>query len=249
MTRKAVPGSGSRMAPQREDCKLTHRIQYELLAPLFEYPDANYAGTVSDIRDYLAGHYADAAVDLSRFLELLPGDDLRAMQELFTRSFDVQAATTLDVGYVLFGDDYKRGILLANLNGEHRTAGIDTGTELGDYIPNLLRLMAVIEDEEVLHDLAYAILGPALLEMIGEFSTERVEKRNISYQKHYKTLIEAPAVASEAVTLYQFALKSLYAVLKQDFSLIETMPLERRNEFLESVSRENRIEETASGHS
>jgi len=180
---------------------------------------------------------------------LLPTENLQTMQELFTRSFDVQAVTTLDVGYVLFGDDYKRGVLLANLNREHRNAGVDTGTELADHIPNLLRLMAVIEDEEVLQDLAYAILGPALLEMIGEFSTERIQKRNKSYQEHYKTLIETPAVASEAVTLYQYALKSLYAVLKQDFALIETMPLQRSSEFLASVSRENEIEETASAQS
>jgi len=223
---------------------MAHRIQYELLAPLFEYPEAGFPERVADIKDYLDGRYADAATELGRFADLLPADDLEAMQELFTRSFDVQAATTLDIGYVLFGDDYKRGILLANLNREHRTANIDTGTELGDYIPNLLRLMAVIEDEEVLHDLAYAILGPALLEMIGEFSTERIEKRDKKYEKHYKTLIEAPAVASEAVTLYQFALKSLYSVLQQDFALIASMPLQRSSEFLASVSRENRIEET-----
>jgi nitrate reductase assembly molybdenum cofactor insertion protein NarJ len=228
---------------------VAHRIQYELLAPLFEYPQADFPEQAANIKDYLDGRYADAATELGHFADLLPVDDLEAMQELFTRSFDVQAATTLDVGYVLFGDDYKRGILLANLNREHRTANIDTGTELGDYIPNLLRLMAVMEDEEVLHDLAYAILGPALLEMIGEFSTERIEKRNKKYEKHYKTLIEVPAVATEAVTLYQFALKSLYAVLKQDFTLIETMPLERSNDFLESVSRENQIEETAAAQS
>jgi len=228
---------------------LAHRIQYELLAPLFEYPQTGFSERVASIEDYLVGRYADAATELGRFADLLPVDDLEAMQELFTRSFDVQAATTLDVGYVLFGDDYKRGILLANLNREHRTANIDTGTELADYIPNLLRLMAVMEDEEVLHDLAYAILGPALLEMIGEFSTERIEKRNRKYEKHYKTLIEVPAVATEAVTLYQFALKSLYAVLRQDFALIETMPLERSNDFLESVSRENQIEETAAAQS
>jgi nitrate reductase assembly molybdenum cofactor insertion protein NarJ len=223
---------------------VAHRIQYELLAPLFEYPGAAFPQRVADIQDYLRGRYTDAATALDRFADLLPADDLEAMQELFTRSFDVQAATTLDVGYVLFGDDYKRGILLANLNREHRTASIDTGTELGDYIPNLLRLMAVIEDEEVLHDLAYAILGPALQEMIGEFSTERIEKRNKKYEKHYKTLIEVPAVASDAVTLYQFALKSLYAVLQEDFALIASMPLQRSSEFLASVSRENRIEET-----
>jgi nitrate reductase assembly molybdenum cofactor insertion protein NarJ len=223
---------------------MAHRIQYELLAPLFEYPSTGFPEKAREIKEYLDGRYADAATELGRFTDLLPVDDLEAMQELFTRSFDVQAATTLDIGYVLFGDDYKRGILLANLNREHRTANIDTGTELGDYIPNLLRLMAVIEDEEVLHDLAYAILGPALLEMIGEFSTERIEKRNKKYEKHYKTLIEVPAVATEAVLLYQFALKSLYAVLQQDFALIASMPLQRSSEFLASVSRENRIEET-----
>jgi len=226
-----------------------HRTQYRLLAPLFEYPSADYPDRVRDILDYLDGRYSDAATELGRFIDLLPADDVQAMQELCTRSFDVQAATTLDIGYVLFGDDYKRGILLANLNREHRHAGVDTGTELADYIPNLLRLMAVIEDEEVLHDLAYAILGPALLEMIGEFSTERIQKRNKSYEKHYKTLIETPAVASEAVTLYQFALKSLYAVLKKDFALIETMPLQRSVDFLASVSTENEIEEAAPAQS
>jgi nitrate reductase molybdenum cofactor assembly chaperone len=228
---------------------LIDRIQYQTLVPLFEYPRAGYVERVRDIRDYLSGRYADASESLDHFIDLLPADDLEAMQELFTRSFDVQAATTLDVGYVLFGDDYKRGILLANLNAEHRKAGVDTGTELADYVPNLLRLMALIEDEEVLHDLAYAILGPALLEMIGEFSVERIQKRNIAYKKHYKTLIEAPAVALDATTLYQFALKSLYAVLKQDFSLIETMPLQRSVDFLASVSTENEIEEVAVTHS
>ena len=228
---------------------MIHRIHYRMMAPLFEYPDTEFPARVREILEHLSGSYSEASAELGRFFELLPSDDLQAMQELYTRSFDVQAATTLDIGYVLFGDDYKRGILLANLNREHRNASIDTGTELADYVPNLLRLMAVIEDEEVLQDLAYAILGPALLEMISEFSTERIEKRDISYEKHYKTLIEAPAVASEAVTLYQFALKSLYAVLKQDFSLIETMPLQRSSDFLASVSRENKIEETAPAQS
>jgi len=165
------------------------------------------------------------------------------MQELFTRSFDVQAATTLDIGYVLFGDDYKRGEMLANLNREQCAAKIDCGTELADYLPNLLRLMAAHEDEDLIHDLAQEILAPALRQMISEFDPDRVEQRNVSFIKHYKTLIENPAVHSAAVTLYQFALRSLYQVLKQDFLLIETIPLKFTSDFLASVGRENAIEE------
>lgn len=218
------------------------RIHYSLLAELFEYPDANYPQRVQDLTEFLHGRYIKAAAELDRFAGHLPTQDLMTMQELFTRSFDVQAVTTLDIGYVLFGDDYKRGEMLANLNREHLEAGIDCGTELADYLPNLLWLLAAHEDEDLINDLVNAILAPALREMIGEFNPDRVEKRNISYQKHYKTLIETPAVAIEAVTLYQFALKSLYQVLKQDFSLVDTIPMKITSDFLTSVGRENKIE-------
>ena len=220
------------------------RIHYSLLASLFEYPDAGYPQRVRDIKDFLAGRYAKAGAELDRFLAFLPTQDLMTMQELYTRSFDVQAATTMDIGYVLFGDDYKRGEMLANLNREHVQAGVDCGTELADHLPNLLRLLAVLEDEDLIHDLVSAILAPALRAMIGEFDPGRVEKRKVSYIKHYKTLIETPAVGTEAVTLYQFALKSLYQVLKQDFSLVESIPLKLTSDFLASVGRENEIEES-----
>ena len=225
---------------------MEHRNHYRLLAELFEYPDTDYPKKIGRLRQFLDGEYVNAVAELDQFIERLPADDLLTMQELFTRSFDVQAIATLDIGYVLFGDDYKRGELLANLNKEHREAENDCGTELADHLPNILRLMSILSDEDLVRDLAYAIIAPALLDMIGEFATERLEKKNKSYEKHYKTLIETPvAVQDDAVTLYKFALKSLYAVLEQDFSLIEEMPLKRNVDFLNSVTRENDIEQNA----
>jgi len=222
------------------------RNHYRLLAGLFEYPDADYPEKIDRVRQFLDGKYVDATVELDEFIKRLPADDVLTMQELFTRSFDVQAIATLDIGYVLFGDDYKRGELLANLNQEHHKANNDCGTELADHLPNILRLMSILRDEELVRDLAYAIIAPALLEMIGEFAVERLEKKNKSYEKHYKTLIETPvAIKNDAVTLYKFALNSLYQVLKQDFSLIEKMPLKRDNDFLRSVTQENDIEQNA----
>jgi len=223
-----------------------NRLHYRLISSLFEYPDAAYPERVAQIKAFLDGEYPKAAEELGKFLEYLPANDVIAMQELYTRSFDVQAIATLDLGYVLFGDDYKRGELLANLNREHVDAKNDCGTELADHLPNILRLMSVLRDEELIEDLAYAIVGPALLEMIGEFDADRLEKKNESYRKHYKTLIETPAVRVEAVTLYKLALKSLYEVLKQDFSCIETMPLKRESDFLGSIGVEIEIEERAS---
>ena len=222
------------------------RTHYSKLAALFEYPTVDYPERVELLKGLLEGCYIKAVDELDQFLALLPSHDLLTMQELFTRSFDVQAVTTLDVGYVMFGDDYKRGEMLANLNREHNAAGIDCGTELADYLPNLLKLLAVLKDEDLIGDLVHGILAPALLDMIAEFDPARVEKRNISYIKHYKTLIETPDVRTEAVTLYRFALSSLYQVLKQDFTLIEKIPLKLTSDFLTSVGRENEIEAAAS---
>ncbi len=221
---------------------LTH---YHTLADLFEYPDAEYPQKVRAVKRVLDDRYPVAAKKIERFLGLLPESNVVAMQELFIRSFDVQAMTTLDIGYVLFGDDYKRGELLANLNREHREANNDCGRELADHLPNLLRLSSKLEDEELLEELAESILAPALREMIGEFAAERIERKNASYKKHYKTIIDTPFVSNEAVTLYQFPLQALYEVLKQDFSLVETTPSAQTNDFLSSLRRENEIEAKA----
>jgi nitrate reductase assembly molybdenum cofactor insertion protein NarJ len=220
------------------------RNHYRLIAALFEYPDVQFPHRVSQIRAGLDGEYEKATLLLDKFLGYLPANDVLAMQELFTRSFDVQAIATLDLGYVLFGDDYKRGELLANLSREHTAVQNDCGSELGDHLPNLLRLISRLEDEELLEDLAYAIIAPALSEMIGEFSPDRIQTKNKSYKKHYKTLLDNAPVADKAVTLYRYALMALYEVLKQDFPRIEKQPLERNaNDFLGSVVQENTIEE------
>ena len=79
---------------------------------------------------------------IDAFAKALPTDGgpfdpeaLDEVQEVFTRSFDVQSITTLGVGYVMFGDDYKRGEMLVNLNRELRDAGIDPGPSFRTICP------------------------------------------------------------------------------------------------------------------
>jgi len=220
--------------------RLSH---YHALADLFAYPDAEFPLGAKAAKHTIDDQYPAAAKAVERFLELLPASDVVAMQELYIRSFDVQAMTTLDIGYVLFGDDYKRGELLANLNREHLEADNECGNELADHLPNLLRLLPKLQDEALVEELAESVLAPALKAMISEFSSERIEKKNEAYKKHYKTIIDTPYVPDEAITLYQFPLQALYDVLKQDFSLVESTPSIETSDFLGSLRTENEIEE------
>jgi nitrate reductase assembly molybdenum cofactor insertion protein NarJ len=206
---------------------------------LFQYPDSGYPQKVKDIQDFVDSNYPEAAEDIDTFVELLPAHDLNKMQELYIRSFDVQAITTLDIGYVLFGDDYKRGELLANLNREHTQTDNDCGSELGDHLPNLLRLISKLEDQDLIVEMMEELLVPALQKMISEFEPGRMKKKNELYKKHYKTLIETPEDGS---LMYLSSLKVLDKVIRKDFSIIDKPEKRQTVDFLQSLDTEIEIE-------
>jgi nitrate reductase molybdenum cofactor assembly chaperone len=215
--------------------------QYTRLAALFTYPDAGLAGRVREVQAFLDNTCADASTELKDFTEFVSRASLVELEELYTRSFDVQAVTTLDLGYVLFGDDYKRGELLVNLNDEHRQAGVDCGTELPDHLPNVLRLIAAMQKPQLREELIEKIVGPALRKIIGEFDPDRLEKQNAAYVKHYKTLIDR---SERYGIIYRGPLRALYAVLERDFNVgtdIEPSAV-RESRFLNSIRTEMRLE-------
>jgi nitrate reductase assembly molybdenum cofactor insertion protein NarJ len=212
---------------------------YALLADLFQYPDGVYPQKVKNIKDFLNDNYPGAVEDINTFVELLPSHDLNKMEELYIRSFDVQSITTLDIGYVLFGDDYKRGELLSNLNREHTKADNDCGSELGDHLPNLLRLISKLDDDELIVEMIEELLVPALTKMISEFEPDRLKKKNELYEKHYKTLIETPEDGS---LMYLSALKALNKVIREDFSIVDKPIKMQTIDFLQSLDTEIEIE-------
>ncbi len=199
--------------------KLTH---YAHFSALFSYPTEEFPGQVRALAMLLDGRYPEAASSLWDFAAILPptdtveGEALDDIRELYTRSFEVQAITTLDVGYVAFGDDYKRAELLVNLNREFREVQIDCGVELPDHLGNLLRLLAVWKDEALVVEFVTEILHPSIEQMHLDFGPAQMEQRNKLYRKHHKTLI---SMSEEHGTAYRGPLAALIAVVRQDFGL------------------------------
>ncbi|PKL83922.1 MAG: hypothetical protein CVV24_02510 [Ignavibacteriae bacterium HGW-Ignavibacteriae-3] len=187
---------------------------YLLLADLFVYPIEELRFKTENAQKFLDGHYPTAAKYLAEFTSIINSIPLRQWEEIYTRSFDVQALTTLDAGYVLFGDDYKRGELLVNLNNEHKKTNNDCGTELADHLPNLLRLLVRVNDDDFKNDLIFLIIIPALKKIIGEFENEKIHKKNDIYEKHHKTLITQEENNGKA---YKWPLLALLEVLTSDF--------------------------------
>lgn len=230
---------------------------YSQLAELFDFPEIGFKtrGEVA-LKALEDGGYTEAVAETRLFLDGFP-KQVVDQQEIFTRTFDVQAITTLDVGYVMFGDDYKRAELLSNLTREHARLGTNCKGELGDNLPNILRLIPTLikadggeESEELLNELVSEILVPALMLMIREFNPERVERKNTYYQKHFKTLIDTASDVEP--TIYRRALSALLSVLKQDFEVTKMLEQieswsnkPQTADFLGLVAKEMEIEDNA----
>jgi hypothetical protein len=139
---------------------------------------------------------------------------------------------------------------LSNLSREHKQVGNDCGSELADHLPNVLRLIPRLADQELLAELVGAILVPALMLMIREFDSARIEKKNASYEKHYRTLIDS--APGQELTIYRRMLQVLLSVLTQDFQVTERIAQlsggsnrKESADFLGLVEREMDIESRA----
>jgi len=135
----------------------------EAVAAALEYPGPGKAerpGTAGALT-CAPPALASALQALGAYLAAAPAGEA---EERYTALFDLNPVCTLHAGYHLFGEDYKRGELLAGLAAELRRAEIPNGTELPDFFPTLLRL-AARSDAEARATLVDYLLLPALVKM------------------------------------------------------------------------------------
>lgn len=159
---------------------------YEQLADLLEYPDANWSAKVDVCKHNLKVVHSEIAALLRDFFAQIDGLSLAQLQECYTQTFDLNPVCTLEVGYHLFGEDYKRGIFLANLRVTESPFELGQENQLPDYLPVLLRLLGKLRDEELRGDLISECLIPSLALMLAALKKA---------ENHYSNLIAAISVA------------------------------------------------------
>lgn len=142
---------------------------YILLAKLFEYPKNSLSTPAKELNLLLAKSYPELHQKGQDFLESIINISVHEQQEYYLKTFDINAIVALDLGYLIFGEDYKRAEFLVNLQKEHKKAGIDCGTELGDHLPNILELLAKSPDDSFREELGFIISRPVIQFMLAKF--------------------------------------------------------------------------------
>lgn len=186
---------------------------YAVFAELFRYPTQRLETSTLSLVDLLITAAPEFSRNVLQVVKRQREMSLGAQQEYYLKTFDVQAVCTLDVGYLLFGEDYKRAQLLVNLQKEMSDAGVDCKGELADHLPNLLELLVKTGDEELARELGFLILLPAVKFML-------VRMKNI--KNYYRTFL---------VVLRYFLEKDFVDEHLKEFEVPESL-FTARNEFL-----------------
>jgi nitrate reductase molybdenum cofactor assembly chaperone NarJ/NarW len=142
---------------------------FDALADLLEYPGEDSRARLESTKGLLPIHKSDLVVQFILFRRSLRTLSIAELQELYTRTFDLNPVCTLDIGYHLFGENYKRGELLARLRETEADYELGQANQLPDYLPVLLRLLGKLADPEIRHSLIVELLTPAVGKMVQTF--------------------------------------------------------------------------------
>jgi nitrate reductase assembly molybdenum cofactor insertion protein NarJ len=191
---------------------------YTLLAELFRYPNQDIKTTVNEIQVFLDKNYPDAGDEFNRFSEFIANSTFYQIEEIFQKTFHIQAICFLDLGYVIFAEDYKRGEFLVNMKVEQEKYNNDYEHELADNLPYVLRLLPLHKDENFINELVVMVMIPALEKMLSEFDASKVKIREKVMNKKQKVVIME---GIKDGNIYKNVISAVLQVFKIDFADIK----------------------------
>lgn len=136
----------------------------EAVSAVLRYPGADHAERVERCLAAVPHHLAEARGSLEAFHARTRGLSTSQLQELYTRTFDLNPACSPELGWHLFGERYERGLFLVKLRQLMRRVELAETTELPDHLAGVLELLPRLGEEEAA-DLAAACVLPALAKM------------------------------------------------------------------------------------
>ncbi len=150
-----------------------HRIAlFDDLASLLAYPNANYAARVREAIAYLESWCAGLETTLGPLREHVDTLEPFALEEAYTRTFDISPDCALEIGWHLYGENYTRGAFLVEMRGHMRALGLAETAELPDHLSHVLQVIGRLAEEEA-RQLCRDYLLPALAKMQKQMPEDR----------------------------------------------------------------------------
>lgn len=139
---------------------------FDRIATLFSYPPPGYMAAVEDVQKAFAESSPEAALEMDALVEGLNALEGANVEELFTRTFDLNPECCCEVGWHLFGERYDRGSFMVWMRDQLRVYDIPETGELPDHLVHVLRVLGRMEPDEA-ERFATEAITPTLQRMIS----------------------------------------------------------------------------------
>ena len=112
-----------------------------LLAEALRYPRPGQIDELYTKITKLNGQFGNKT--FAKFLAQIQSLSLSEQEELYTRTLDLSPLAAPYVGYQIWGESYKRGEFMAQLNHEMKVHKIDLEGELPDHLRPILQYLSI----------------------------------------------------------------------------------------------------------
>ncbi|MBT3189853.1 MAG: nitrate reductase [Anaerolineae bacterium] len=112
-----------------------------LMAEALRYPHPGQVNALYTKVSKLNGQLGNKS--FTDFLTKIESLSLSEQEELFTRTLDLSPLAAPYVGYQIWGESYKRGEFMAQLNHEMKVNQIDLEGELPDHLRPILQYLSI----------------------------------------------------------------------------------------------------------
>lgn len=147
----------------------TRQALADAFADVLSYPHELPATAALRCAEIASARDVEAGRLLESFAALAETEPLGALQEAYTRAFDLDTMLRSEptcypyVGHYLFDESHKRGMFILELRRRFREHGFeDSSGDLSDHLVVLLRFLAVCADETLADELVDDAILPAL---------------------------------------------------------------------------------------
>lgn len=156
---------------------------FDSLSDLLIYPETGLTDCLARCVTLATENKSPALASLEMFADHVAKSDVDALQELYTRTFEINPVTALEVGWHLYGERYERGDFLTKMRRLLRQLDLEESTELPDHLTQALKALGRLDDE---HAPAFAqnFLVPAIEKMMEGFNGKDSPYQNVIKSIH-----------------------------------------------------------------
>ncbi len=171
------------------------RQTLQAFSTLMDYPESKES--LADQLEILGNDLiSDDKVNIKPLKKWMDSQSLGSLQEAYTGIFDINSLCSPYIGYHLFGEDYKRSLLLTGLKEKFRFFGFDQPyDEMPDHLSVILKFLSTLTDEGFYGELIEEALKPSVEKMLSEINPDKTNNgkssNEISARNFYASILAA----------------------------------------------------------